>query len=348
MKYSRFLALTLSLIVFTLFAAQLTSADYDAAYELYKAKKYSEAIPMLEEWCNKYPKDPRGGYTLAQCYVKTKQSKKALDRLAVVLEHHDDHGPSQFLTGVLKLKASADAAIPHFEAAIKSSPDNASYHYYMGTAKLSKKDYAGAIESLQKSANLKPKSKTNLDLGRAYLLNGDPASATAPLKAASKGKRTKSSALYYLGLAEYQNKNYTEAVSALEKASAISKDDPKVFYNLGMSREAALGSAITDDTACKPLIEAYKKAVELDAGNADYQFRLGAAYESAARAIYSKTAGNEAISNKALGYLGQADKAFKAAIAADAASPAKDRVSAVAQMVDNIKNPSVIEEEVTE
>ena len=351
MKFEKFwiLPVVCSIIAMVFVSPGLAQVDYDKAYELYKAKKYSEAIPMLEEWCNKYPKDPRGGYTLAQSYVKTKQQKKAMERLNIVLGHHPDHAPSQFLAGVLKLKSSPAKAMPHFEAAVAAKPDNGNYQYYYGSALMASKRYNEAEAALKKAVKANPKNgKAQLDLGRVLMLNKKPADAIAPLKVAAKGKRGKDLALYYLGLAQYQTSDFAGAVKSLDQASKLKGADAKIFYNLGMAHEGALGKAPGTIEACQPMIDAYSKAVEMEPDKADYNFRLGNSYEAAARAIYAKTAGNDAMSKKALGLLGKAQNSYNAAVAADASNPAKDRLAGVAEMVENIKNPKVIEEEVTE
>ncbi|MBN1297970.1 tetratricopeptide repeat protein [bacterium] len=337
----------LAIVCLSILSTRPVKADYDTAYQLYKAKKYSEAIPLLEEWCNKYPKDPRGGYTLAQCYVKTKQTNKALDRLAVVLEHHPEHAPSQFLTGFLTLGSSPDNALPHFKRATEEEADNAQYQYYYGSALIAAKQYDDALPVLKKAVELNPKSaKAQLDLGKVLLLTNRPSDAIGPLQIASKGKEDKETALYYLGVANLQTKNYADAVTALKQAGQLSPDDAKVFYNLGMAHEGTLPSPVDSVETCQPMIDAYLQAVKLEAGNAGYQFRLGAAYETAARSIYAKTAGNPGMSTQALNLLEKAKAAYATAVQADAGNPANDRIAGTDQMIENIRNPQVIEEEV--
>jgi len=348
MKLNRILAISLVVAIGLLVVPAIqVKADYDTAYNLYKAKKYSEAIPLLEEWCNKYPKDPRGGYTLAQCYVKTKQNAKALQRLQIVLEHHPDHSPSQFLMGMLTLGDSPEKALPHFKSAVEASPDNGTYHYYYGSALMAAKKYNEAIPALKQAVQINPKDgRAQLDLGKVLLLADKPQEAVKHLEIASKGKKDKDSALYYLGLAHLQTKDYAAAETALGSAAQINPKDDKILYNLGLAREGALGGTAGSVDACQPMIDAYGQAVTLDPGNADYQMRLGNAYEIAARSIYEKTAGNQGLSSQAIDLLENARKAYAVAVAADAGSPAGDRISGVEQMIENIKNPQIIEEEV--
>ncbi|MCD4655478.1 tetratricopeptide repeat protein [bacterium] len=349
MRFKTLCAIPIILAVLAIVTIADVSADYDTAFELYKAKKYSEAIPMLEEWCNKYTKDPRGGYTLSQCYLKTKQNEKALKRLAIVLGHHPEHAPSQFLTGILKLKSSPENSLPHFQEAVKTNSENGKYQYYYGSALMATKQYEKAAKAMKKAVELNPKNgKAQLDLGKILLISGKPAEAVSHLKIASEGKRDKALALYYLGLAQYKLKDFPDAVSTFEQAGQIKPTDAKIFYNLGLAREGSLGENPTTVEACQPMIDAFNKAVQLESGNADYQFRLGNAYETAGRSIYTKTAGNKTVSSKALEILDKATKAYNAAIASDASNPAVDRLTGISQMIENIKNPQVIEEEVVE
>lgn len=345
MRFSQFLLTTL-LLISIMFSAlpAAVRADYDTAYNLFKEKKYTEAIPLLEEWCTTYPKDPRGAYTLAQCYTKTRQNQKAVDRLTIILEHHPEHAPSQFLMGMLTLPESATKALSHFERAAQEQPDNDQYNYFLGSTLLAEKQYDKAEEALKKSVAKNPKnSKAQLDLGRSLLFNGKPADAVSPLQIAAKSA-DKSSALYYLGLAQLQTKDYSGAIGSLTEATKSNPDDAKLFYNLGLAHEGSLGDSASGMEAYQPAIDAYSKAVVIDNATSDYQYRLGNAYEAAVRAIYTKTAGNDALSSRALEYLGKAKSAFSAANT----DAARERIAGVDQMIENIKNPQVIEEEVTE
>ncbi len=345
MKWIQICSITLLLSAALLITTETTvKADYDSAYNLFKDKKYTEAIPLLEEWCTTYPKDPRGAYTLAQCYMKTKQSQKAIDRLKICLEHHPEHAPSQFLMGMLVAGDSPAQALGHFQRAAEEQPDNEQYMYYYGSSLMSEKRYGEAETALKKAVVLNPKNaKAQFDLGRALLFGNKPGEAVEPLKIASKGAE-KDSALFYLGLAQLQTKDFAGATVSLSEASKLTPNDPKVFYNLGLAQEGGIGDKPTSAEAFDPMIEAYSKAVALDKETSDYQYRLGNAYESAARVVYPQTAGNETLSAKAIDYLNKAKAAYTAANS----DAARERLTGVDQMIENVKNPQVIEEEVSE
>ncbi|MBN1878978.1 tetratricopeptide repeat protein [bacterium] len=345
MKYSpiSFTVLLASLLCFAVIPA-IVHADYDTAYNLFKEKKYTEAIPLLEEWCGTYPKDPRGAYTLAQCYVKTRQNRKAIDRLTIILEHHPEHAPSQFLMGMLTVPDSPAKALSHFQRAAEEQPDNEQYNYFWGSTLMAEKRYDEAETALRKATKVNPKNaKAQFDLGRVLLFNNKPADSISPLTIASKGT-DKASALFYLGLAQLQTKDFAGATDSLSEAAKLTPDDAKVFYNLGLARESTLGDDVKGMEPYDPVIEAYLKACALDKEASDYQYRLGNAYEQAVRKIYTQTAGNDALSAKALDYLSKAKAAFTSANS----DAAKDRITGVDQMIENIKNPQIIEEEVAE
>ncbi len=321
--------------------------NYDDAYKLYKAKDIKGAIPLLEEHCNKYPKDPRGGYLLAQCYRKTKQVDKAAGRLQVVLEHHPDHDSSQFLMGhVFLMKKNPSKAIKHFEEAVKLQPENGDYQYYYGSTLLALKKYPDAAGALKKAVTLNPKnSRANLDYGRVLVLSKDYQKAIAPLKKASQSPKTASKALYYLGNAQLQLKEFSSAVETFKTATTKSPDEAKLFYSLGIAQEGAGGDSFSTPEAYMPIIQSYSKAVALDGSVADYHFNLGKTHENAVRTIYEKTAGNETVSKQALDMLAKAKTAYESAAKIDATSGGNDGLTRVNQMIDNIKNPKIIEVE---
>jgi tetratricopeptide (TPR) repeat protein len=343
MKYRFFFTCLLisAVLVTGLFSS--AKADYDTALNLYKEQKYADAIPLLEEWCGKYPRDPRGAYLLAQCYRNTKQNKKALDRLAIILEHHPDDDKCRFLKGMLLLPSSPAEAAVHFERAAKVDPDNAQYNYYLGNALMAQKKYVEAETSLQKAVSASPgNARAQLDFGRVLLLNNKAEEAIKHLKTAARGN-DKETALYFLGVAQIQTKDYSGAVTTFSDAVALAPNDARMHFNLGLAREGQLGDQPVEFDKYQPVIEAYEKAVSLSKDIEDYSFRLGNAYETAVRSIYEKTAGNETLSKKALDYLAKARAAY-GAINSDAA---RQRIPGVDQMIENIKNPQIIEEEVT-
>lgn len=201
-----------SLVIFAVSNRAQAQDNYEEAYKLATAGKHAEAIPLLEEHCTKYPKDPKGGNLLAQCYIKTKQFDKAADRLAVVLEHHPEDDKSQFLMGtVLQLQKKPEKALTHFEQAANAKPDNGTYQYYYGSVLLQMKKLPEAGEALEKAVKAMPNDpKANLDYGRLFVLSGDYESATSYLQIAAKAESTKGLALPYLGIAQLQTKNMTK------------------------------------------------------------------------------------------------------------------------------------------
>ncbi len=343
MKYRFFIIHLLMVVVLGLAISTTTvKADYDAALNLFKQKKYTEAIPLLEEWCNKYPKDPRGAYLLAQCYRSTKQNQKAIDRLNIILEHHPDADNCRFLMGTLLLPTSPAEATIHLQRAVKVDPENAQYNYYLGSALMAQKKYSESETYLQKAVTVTPgNTRAQLDLGRVLLLNNKAADAIKHLKIAAKGN-DKENALYFLGLAQIQSKDFNGAVSTFSDAVNLTPGDAKLFYNLGLARESLLGDQVVELEKYQPIIDAYEKAVSLNNDVADYQFRLGNAYETAIRNIYDKLTGNDTLKDKALNYLAKAKKAYEAVDS----DTARQRITEVDQIVDNIKNPIVIEEEI--
>ncbi len=323
--------------VFAVSDSTLAQDNYEEAYKLATAGKHAEAIPLLEEHCNKYPKDPKGGNLLAQCYIKTKQVEKASERLAVVLEHHPEDDKSQFLMGtVLQLQKKTEKALTHFELAAKAKPENGTYQYYYGSVLLQMKKLPEAGEALEKAVKAMPNDpKANLDYGRLFVLTGDYESAASHLQIAAKSDSTKALALPYLGIAQLQTQKYDDAIVTLTQATAADKTDPKLFFNLGQAYDAKIGDKPQSPDAMKNSIEAYSEAVKLDAQNADAQYKLGRAYEKAALTIYEKAHEETAtdLKAKAIDLLGKAKTAYGAAVKIDAQNPASKSIAGIDEML---------------
>lgn len=336
----------LSLLAVCLSCSSFAQDKYDEAYNLAKENKYAEAIPLLEEHCNKYPKDPRGGYLLAQSYIKTKQVDKAVKRLEVVLEHHPEDDKSQFLMGTaLQVQKNTEKALTHFAEAAKAKPENGTYQYYYGSALLQMKKLPEAGEALEKAIKATPNDpKSNLDYGRLLVLTGDTEKALSHLQIAAKAEATKSIALPYLGVVQLQLKKYDDAVTTLTQATAADKTDSKLFFNLGQAYEAKVGDQGKNPDDYKNAISAYESALKLDAQNADIHFRLGKAFELAGTTIYESGHADQAVGQKAIELFEKSKAAYTSAVKIDPESAAKARIPSIDDRLKSLKNPETVEE----
>lgn len=326
----------------TTHAEELTA--YEQALNLTRERRFSEAIPLLEEWCNQYPRDPRGAYLLAQSYMTTRQNEKALERLNIILEHHPDDERNNFLMGVLLLPSAPDRAETHLQIAVNAQPDNAQYQHRLGSALMVQRKHAEAEAPLREAVRLAPNNlNARLDLGRVLLANGKAAEAIPHLEAATRGN-DKEIAYNMLGTARLQTRDFDGAVSALNEAAKLNPDDARVHFNRGIALEGQLGDQATGLDTFRPVIESYEKAISLNAEVSDYHFRLGNIYETAVRSVYEQTATDESLAERALEYLAKAKNAYTAADT----DAARQRITSVDQIIENIKNPEVIIEEFTE
>ena len=326
------------------------ATKYDDAYPLYQQKKYSEAIPLLVEHCNQYPKDPRGGYTLAQCYVKTKQLAKAISSLKVVLEHHPEHDKSQFLLGFLYLsQKKLDEAETYLKEAVKLDPNDEKYNYFLGSLLMQKKNYPEAAASLSKAIQIKPGDlRAQFDYGRVLVMTGDFEKAIKPLKTAAASPKMASDVLPLLGACQLNIKAFDDALATYQKATQLNPSDADSFNNLGKVMEMKLSSGDKTPADYQPIIDVFSKAVALDDKNAEYHYRLGKAYEMAAASIYEKSVQDEKLGKKALALLDKAKMSYDKATSIDPNNESKDRIKFVQERIQSIKNPQIIEEEVTE
>jgi tetratricopeptide (TPR) repeat protein len=349
MKYFQSIVVVFAVMfIATIFSHSIVHADEETAYEralgLTRERRFSEAIPLLEEWCNKYPRDPRGAYLLAQSYMTTRQNEKALERLNIILGHHPDDDRNNFLMGVLLLPSAPDRAEIYLQKAVNAQPDNAQYNHRLGGALMAQRKYSDAEKPLRDTVKFAPNDlRARLDLGRVLLANSKAADAVTHLEAATRGS-DKEAAFYLLGTARLQTSDFDGAVSALNEAVKLTPDDARVHYNLGIALEGQLGDQAVGLATFKPVIDAYSKAVNLNTDVPEYHFRLANAYESAVRSIYAQTPENETLASEALDYLAKAKNAYNA-VDSDSA---RQRISTVEQMIENIKNPEVIIEEFTE
>lgn len=157
------------------------------------------------------------------------------------------------------------------QQAIQIQPDDASLHYYLGTAygKLAK--YELAAEVFKRAVTLKPGwGEAHHYLGRAYLASGRTQEAVEPLKEALRLKPETAEAYFDLGLAYFNLGRHQEAVEAFKQAIRLKPDDALFYYNLGVAY-AQLGRN-------DQVIEASKEAIKLKPDLAGAYHNLGEAY----------------------------------------------------------------------
>jgi tetratricopeptide (TPR) repeat protein len=128
---------------------------------------------------------------------------------------------------------SADA-IPHFEAAVRISPDYADAHNNLGFVLSQTPDrIPDAIKQYEAALRLKPDyAEAHNGLGTALVRSGDCAAAIPHFEAALHLKPDQPDAIFNLGTCQMQVKNYLTAAPYFEAAIRIQPGFLEAHFNL--------------------------------------------------------------------------------------------------------------------
>jgi protein O-GlcNAc transferase len=130
--------------------------------QLYKAegllrqRRFSEAIPLLQQTAHDYPDSYYAWLTLGRALVKQRNLTAAEQVLRKALKLAPDSAEVQFHLGVaLFRQENYRAAEEFFRAATESKPNFAAAHYNLGHCLLQKGDRAGAEQSFRTALRCK-------------------------------------------------------------------------------------------------------------------------------------------------------------------------------------------------
>jgi tetratricopeptide (TPR) repeat protein len=164
-------------------AAELDSRNAYVAYALGAVKsqmrKWDEAAPWFERYCELKPEDPHGKLALASAYFATMADDKARKELAGPLKDPATAAEAHYYLGRLALRVNDfEAAIAELRRAVELQPKHAEAWAELGFAYLERNEYDAASEALERSVALDPECfLANMRLLIFYKRRNDPRAA---------------------------------------------------------------------------------------------------------------------------------------------------------------------------
>ena len=131
-------------------------------------------------------------------------------------------------------EGNLENALPHLRQAVAQAPQNADFQFYLGATLVQLERYREAVEPLQQSLALRPNFPlSQFFLGASHFHLDQLEEARGLL---NQGPDEEPMKHLYLGLIEFRNKRYAEAISFLEKAVALDETlSGQVSYHLGVA-----------------------------------------------------------------------------------------------------------------
>ena len=197
-----------------------------------------KSIKRFSKVIEKSPSDAEAWYFLGRAHVQLKQWQEALDALTKAVELNPQDARAQYRKGEALdgLKRPADA-VKAYEAALAIDPAMLAAQGKLATAYMGDKRYDDAIKIYKEALKAEPPDKA------AYYTN--------------------------IGTACYKKGDMAQAMKWFEKTVELAPDSAVTYFNLG-AMYRRLGKE--DAALLAKSADAFKKAADLDAGNARTQF----------------------------------------------------------------------------
>ncbi|MBN1307923.1 MAG: tetratricopeptide repeat protein, partial [Chitinispirillaceae bacterium] len=205
----------------------------------FAAGQHAKAIPLLDYVISRTPNDPWAYEWAAQANERAKQIDKAITMYQKYLSLAGKNDKYAYhLAELLESTGKTEAAIAQYRTNTKLYPSNPNNYAKLAHLYIQTKNWKRATEMLEKSLTFEnaPPSLMGL-LARAYMAMGRKKEAMEYLRTYIRNAPNDSSAWYELGMLFYENKEFSNAAKALERAVQLMKRPPASLYKLiGISR----------------------------------------------------------------------------------------------------------------
>jgi tetratricopeptide (TPR) repeat protein len=270
-----------SLVLLFLFAS-ITLAfqfDYKKGYELYKQKRYKEAIAEFENSADFYPEWWWLPYMIGKCHRKMGDNNQAFSYLKKAQElarkNNEKFAPIYEQAEIYFSQEDYRKAISVLSPVGNMSLDNkekGEYYKLRGLSYMRLKDYGRAAASLSQAMRLLPDDfDAASHLGSTYLKLNDPDRAITAMLRAVELRPEDREALFTLSRAYLSKKDYK---NALNYANQGIRYHPKDLRFRSLAGDASLGMKDYNNT-----IRMFKTVLERQPDNGLAYFRIGESYK---------------------------------------------------------------------
>lgn len=245
-------------ILLILLISVFAFSGWNEGVQLFKEKKYREAIPHFEEVVKNLPDGYSGHYMLGLCYLYLNDLENATESLkkATQLKPEEGDAAYKYITVLMKQKKydTAYNFAKNYREEYIPKEVRGDFYKLAGLASLKSNDMAKATAFLQKAEALIDGDEVPYYLGLAALQNQDWQLAIQSLQKAYTKNPQNTDALFYKAKAlieqgrasSSQNEKIKYYNMALQDCQKLIKDKEN-FENLMLAGEAALGAQRYDE-----------------------------------------------------------------------------------------------------
>jgi len=200
----------------------------------YGAKRFAEAAQYLKPAAESDPANAELHQVLAQSCLWARQYSCALDEFKQILQKDPDSAPAHVLSGeALDGLGKTPEAIAEFQAAANAAPREPNVHFGLGYLYWKSHQYDDATREFQAELALDPDQAQALAyLGDIAMKTDKPEVALPFLRKSIQLKSDIRIASIDLGVILAQQKQYPDAVAALQHAVALDPAEPDAHYRL--------------------------------------------------------------------------------------------------------------------
>ncbi|MCU4157248.1 tetratricopeptide repeat protein [Carboxylicivirga sp. A043] len=227
-------------------AAKLYEADgktdafcyFKAGQNFAKAKKYTNAIPMLDKARTNHYDEVDLYLSYGDAYAGVKQFAEAEKELLSGKEKYADKGAefNKKLGYLFFNSGQYEKAVEYLQVALESEPNNYTYHYLLGSSYERMKKYKEATIELEKVVALKSNHKNSIKkLGVIYFKQTDYLYNKETKRYEAMKNPTRVDYHNSTKKLEQIAQGYTKALPYLEKAHAFSQKDKAIISCLSVS-----------------------------------------------------------------------------------------------------------------
>jgi tetratricopeptide (TPR) repeat protein len=237
---------------------------YTLGQALAQQQAWNLAAKALEPARNQMPRESAISILWAKCQIELHNFHEAETTLLPLREGEGDSADSEVLFGTTEFElGKLDLAMEAFRQAEALDARNPEAHYGVGELLFQKPDIPGAVAELQEACNLAPKDlRFVMGLGQALLKSRQNTQAAQFLQARLDAFHDVPEISYMLGLAQYNQRHYSDAVASFQTTLALDPKEHRASFMLG-NAWAQLGDFKKSNVA-------YRNALRLSPNSALY------------------------------------------------------------------------------
>jgi tetratricopeptide (TPR) repeat protein len=214
--------------------ANNTSIRFNLGVAHFKAMQIPEATAELAKVVATQPENLNAVYVLADCYLRLGENKKVIELLSPLASTHQDDRTILYALGTALIRDQQIEKGSKLVDRILRDGDSAEARVMLGSARMMRKDYAGALQEFESAIKLNPSLPGAYSLYGTTLMNtGEYDRAKEAFRRELERNPADSAANFNLGTILNKEQEFDAALPYLQKALQLKPGDAAVRFQIG-------------------------------------------------------------------------------------------------------------------